>query len=230
MIIGNGLIANAFKETGKDDELLIFASGVSNSNEVSSAEYQREENLLLSVIGEFPDKIIIYFSSCDVGNNVEHIKYYAHKINMENIVKKGVNSFYIFRLPQVVGINDNRNTLLNYLFFKIQDNAHFDIWANAGRRLIGIDDAVSIVTNIVNNNAHLNSTFNVAALVQYSVLDVVGAIEKFLNKKAVYNLRDKGSAAVLDLSLVSSIVQDLGIDFYDHYLERLLVRYYSHRK
>ena len=61
MIVGNGLIAKAF-DNFKDDKVIIFASGVSNSLEQRKQEFDRE-NILSNVINENPEKIV-YFSTC----------------------------------------------------------------------------------------------------------------------------------------------------------------------
>lgn len=46
MIVGNGLIAKEFLEYSNSKNILIFASGVSNSKEERVDEFLREENLL----------------------------------------------------------------------------------------------------------------------------------------------------------------------------------------
>lgn len=45
MIIGTGLIANSLKEIDSED-VIFFASGVSNSLETRQSEFEREYNLL----------------------------------------------------------------------------------------------------------------------------------------------------------------------------------------
>ena len=45
MIIGNGLIANLFTEHDREN-IIFFASGVSNSLETEKSAFLREENLL----------------------------------------------------------------------------------------------------------------------------------------------------------------------------------------
>ena len=62
MIIGNGLRAKAFNSYGNDNKLLIFASGVSNSNETSSKAFDREKKLLLDALNNQSGKKFIYFS------------------------------------------------------------------------------------------------------------------------------------------------------------------------
>ena len=61
MIIGNGLLANAFKcLPQQENSVIIFASGVSNSKEFSKAAFDREKNLLLKSIKD--DAMLVYFS------------------------------------------------------------------------------------------------------------------------------------------------------------------------
>lgn len=51
MIIGKGLIANAFNNTyWHESQVIIFASGVSNSKETLISEFSREENMLLEAV------------------------------------------------------------------------------------------------------------------------------------------------------------------------------------
>ena len=45
MIVGNGLIANLFKNEDREN-VVFFASGVSNSLETEKSAFLREENLL----------------------------------------------------------------------------------------------------------------------------------------------------------------------------------------
>ena len=64
MIIGNGLIANSFLDSDLNN-IIIFASGVSNSKEENLLEFDREKKLLLRIIYENFNKKIVYFSTCD---------------------------------------------------------------------------------------------------------------------------------------------------------------------
>ena len=51
MIIGNGLIASLFNEYDKEN-VVFFASGVSNSSETRREEFLREENLIQKILSE----------------------------------------------------------------------------------------------------------------------------------------------------------------------------------
>jgi len=106
MIIGNGDIASALPDR---DDLLFFASGVSNSKETRESEYEREKNLLMKQ--DF-DSHLVYFSSLCVffSNN----RYAKHKLEMEKIVKTYFLQWTIIRLGNIDWGN-NPNTLINYL-------------------------------------------------------------------------------------------------------------------
>ena len=60
MIIGNGLIANLFTEHDREN-IIFFASGVSNSLETEKSAFLREENLLRKHLTENPEKNIHLF-------------------------------------------------------------------------------------------------------------------------------------------------------------------------
>ena len=103
MIIGNGLIASLFKETDRED-VVFFASGVSNSLETRSEEFLREENLIKKTIQENPEKIFVYFSTCSVYDSSKTgSNYVLHKLKMEQLIKESVEHYLILRVSNAVG-------------------------------------------------------------------------------------------------------------------------------
>lgn len=107
-ILGNGDIASVLPER---DDLLFFASGVSNSQEMDPAAYRRELELLL----EQPrDSHIVYFSSLSVLNGTG--MYIDHKRRMERIVseQKVFDTSTIVRLGNIAW-GTNPHTFINYL-------------------------------------------------------------------------------------------------------------------
>jgi hypothetical protein len=116
MIIGNGDIAGALQEVDRDD-LLFFASGVSNSSETRASEFQREKSLLFR-IQEI--KHIVYFSSLAVFYS--DTPYAQHKRQMEQCVKtwaftRGQHPWGTYTIIRVGNITWGRNphTLINHL-------------------------------------------------------------------------------------------------------------------
>ena len=103
MIIGNGQLATIFKKTTLDN-IVVFASGVSNSNCQDIKQFEREKDLLVKTLTNNKNKKFVYFSSCALSAE-EYPKndYYKHKQNMENIIKRYSDNYYIFRAPQLFG-------------------------------------------------------------------------------------------------------------------------------
>jgi nucleoside-diphosphate-sugar epimerase len=145
MIIGSGFIANSFRKFYFDKKnILIFASGVSNSKEKKKKNFEREVNLLKKYSKS--KKIFIYFSTISVYDNyLRQSLYVKHKLRIEKIIKKSFKNFYIFRLPQIAGVNANKNTILNYLYFNIKEQKKITIWSNSLRNILDILDVIKIV-------------------------------------------------------------------------------------
>jgi len=106
MIIGGGDIASVLPER---DDLLFFASGVSNSGYIPETEYRREEDLLCE---QSPDAHIVYFSSLGVLNGTS--RYMRHKHAMEDVVRARFNRYTIIRIGNIAW-GDNPHTLINHL-------------------------------------------------------------------------------------------------------------------
>ena len=109
MIVGHGDIASAIDDRV---DFLFFASGVSNSREERSSEYQREIDLLLK---QDKKKHLVYFSSLCVF--YDDSRYAFHKKYMENLVKEKFKNYTIMRLGNITW-GTNPHTLIN--FFKMQ--------------------------------------------------------------------------------------------------------------
>src|SRR5690606_38120158 len=119
-------------EVKTNPNVIVFASGVSNSRETRRENFMRERTAVLSALNLH--RKLVYFSTCSIDDpSASHISHYVrHKIEMESLIRKS-NSYLICRLPQVVGKSDNLNTLINYLFHCINTGAHFEVWKNATR-------------------------------------------------------------------------------------------------
>ena len=116
IVIGNGLLASAVAKL--PDSLVptcYFASGVSNSACCDLKEFDRERQLLLRSCKDLKSNITLaYFSTCSIYDTPVDSMYVAHKCEMEHIVAQRGN-YIVFRLPQVVGLSNNRATLTNYI-------------------------------------------------------------------------------------------------------------------
>jgi dTDP-4-dehydrorhamnose reductase len=182
MIIGNGLIANSFKDVDIDN-IIIFASGVSDSKSEDINEFDREKVLLLSTISNNSDKKLIYFSTCDFYDSKKSSEYLKHKFQMETLVREKCKSWIIFRVSQIIGSGNKKNLLFNFTLNIIKNN-RFDLYTNFDRNLIDIED----VKNIVIFYLHIeNEVVNIANVENIKVSRIVEIIEKIINKKSDTN-------------------------------------------
>lgn len=229
MIIGNGLIARALKSSSlNDNKLVLFASGVSNSLCEDEAEFKRESLLLTEIISQNSDAYkFVYFSTCSVHDESQKLSpYVIHKLRMEKEIIK-LPGGLVVRLPQVVGHSNNPHTLTNYFFNCIKNDKFLKIYKNAQRNLIDIDDIVKLLKCIIDSK-WVGHTLNIANPNNSYPLDIVREFESILQKRAQYDLIDKGSWLKLDTSLVETFAPICGVNFGEGYLEQLLSKYYAH--
>jgi len=177
MIIGNGLIAKNCFFIDQED-ILFFASGVSNSMCNDDNEYRKEITLLEKYIKT--DKKIIYFSSIDeyIVNN----KYLKHKKHIEEIIKSNTDNFIILKLPQLVGESGNSKNFISYIYNNIKNNIEFDVFLTK-RSLLDIFDLINFLKHLIKKD--FRGFININYIELSEVTDIVEIIEGILNKKAI---------------------------------------------
>ncbi|MBO9692902.1 NAD-dependent epimerase/dehydratase family protein [Chryseobacterium sp.] len=221
MIIGNGILANAVRFYDKED-VIFFASGVSNSLEKDPVQFEREISLLKSVISQFPDKKLIYFSTCSIYDpSKTDSPYVIHKLAIEKIIAEQCPNFIIFRVGNAVGRGGNPNTLINFLKNSIMSENKLTIHSNARRILIGTDDIASFVGKYIND--FNNEIINLAYPYQYSLPEILSQLEDHLGKKADYESINEGSFYNIEFNRLTE-------DFFtelspDEYLKKLYLSY-----
>ena len=146
MIIGNGLIAKSLTHIDSDD-IIFFASGVSNSMCNNKDEYDREFNLLKKYLNF--NKKLIYFSSID--GYIVNEEYLNHKKNIEKIIQNNVGDFIIMKIPQLVGEKGNNGNFINYIYNNVKNGLGFDLFLTK-RSLLDIEDLVSILSFLIKKN------------------------------------------------------------------------------
>jgi hypothetical protein len=104
MIIGNGSIAKVLKDR---NDLIFFASGVSDSSCIDEKEYDREFNLLKTIPA---DQHIVYFSNLGIYYKTD--RYTQHKINIEEYIRNNFKSYTIVRIEVCEWVT-TPNTILN---------------------------------------------------------------------------------------------------------------------
>jgi nucleoside-diphosphate-sugar epimerase len=221
MIIGNGIMANALQPYDKED-VIFFASGVSNSLEKEASEFDRETTLLKSVISRNPDKKLIYFSTCSIYDPTKsESPYVIHKLKVEKLIAELCRRFIIFRVGNAVGRGGNPNTLINFLKNSILSGNKLMLHNNARRILIGTEDIALFISRYMKN--FNNKTINLAYPYQYSLYEILSQMENYLNKKAVYETVEEGSSYTIEFNCFTE-------DFFseitpDEYLKKLYFSY-----
>jgi nucleoside-diphosphate-sugar epimerase len=230
MIIGNGLLASAFSKSNLNfDKFVVFASGVSNSKETDPVQFHREVNLLKSVISKIDDKILIYFSTCSISENIPK-PYTLHKLSIEEYIKKNVHKFLILRLPNIVGVTQNPYQLTNFIYNKICDNSELIVYENVQRNLIDVDDIPIITKHIIECNifnTHLDILFNN----KISMIDLIKIFENVLNKTAniKYEISDTLNYVVDNTFFISLISNFPNNRYFNTVTEDIIYKYYKYR-
>lgn len=228
MVIGNGMIAQRFSSYSQREDVVIFASGVSNSKAQEESLFLREKLLLTETVLKNQDKHFIYFSTCSIFDPSQaKSRYVIHKAEMEDLIANFAPHFTIFRTSNVVGKTKNPNTVFNFYVHQIQAQQPFELWERATRNLIGIDDLFSLVDASIGGGWFQNEIVNAANPHSHSVLQIVNEIEAFLGQKANYKLTGKGEHFDIDTKAIEELIKELKIDFNNNYIKQLLEKYYS---
>jgi UDP-2-acetamido-2,6-beta-L-arabino-hexul-4-ose reductase len=228
MVVGSGMLAKSFYSYKYNDEVVIFASGVSNSKETDSYEFEREKKLLLQVIKENELNKLIYFSTCSINDNsMSSSPYVKHKISMESMIQKICNDYHIFRLPQVVGYS-NSPTIVNYLYKSITENIKFVVYKYATRNLIDVDDVFEISDYLINNNLYSNEITNIATTHNCSIIDIVSLLERIVDKKATFTIEASGEKQSIDIDRILAILEERNI-LLEGYPNLIIKKYYENR-
>lgn len=226
MVVGNGMLAKAFGSYINNENVIIYASGVSNSSEHSDENFQREIDLLERCISENKNKLIVYFSTCSVNDDsLKDTKYVKHKKSIENYIQKNAQNFIIFRLPIVIGNTKNNFTLFNFLKEKLSSNQEVFIQESAYRYLVDIEDVSNVLSKVIDSESFLNSVIDVGFTKRISVLDMSNIMKKELHSKSDIHIIDGGGSYDINDSKLHNFISDKKITFSEKYNEDVLKKY-----
>lgn len=230
MVIGSGLIATVFKDFIDEPNVVIFASGVSNSGEADKLAFDRELELIKKTIERHPNSLFVYFSTYSLEDpTLKDRPYGKHKLNMEKFISENAQHFIICRLTNIVGEGGNPNTIFNYLVDGIRKGSHLSLWQNATRNLLDVDDLSIIVRQIIKEAKIKNTRINIANPRNYTIKEIVDSISNYFNLDRNYNWIDQGSDVIIDIKETEEIVKSLNKDFSIAYISNLLEKYHGKR-
>lgn len=202
MIVGNGMIANSFIDNRFNDlNYIIFASGVSKSNEKNKFSYDREKKLLSNFIKY--DKKLVYFSTTLVNSN-KNSEYVNHKLEVESFIEQNFSNYLILRIPNVIGHN-NKNQLFGFLYDSLINQNPITLFKNEYKWLMDVDDLYKVVNLLENfNKKKINIFFNNKILVE----DLLLLIEDSVQKK--FKIKDTIDSDFIDYSDNSEFLSIVG--------------------
>jgi nucleoside-diphosphate-sugar epimerase len=223
-IVGSGLLAKAFVEEDFGEDVIIFASGVSKSNENDAREFAREKSLLSKSLKE--GKRLIYFSTCSIDNpSLSPTPYVTHKIKMEKHLLSN-RSNTVIRLPQVVGRSRNGVTLMNFLAKKILSQEPYQIQSNAIRNIIDVDDVCSVTKYILEKD-RLGVVHNCCMPGSFKVIEIVRELELVLNMKSQHTVIPSEIVIYQPSKMILQAISDGRLKFSNKYLSETILKYYS---
>ncbi len=228
-IVGDGFIAKSFANFKNEKNILIFASGVSDSTSNKFEDFHRERKKIREFSNKYKNFKIIYFSTCSVLDKTRSkFKYQTHKIKIENFIKKKFKKYIIIRLPELIGKhNNNKKNLFNFLVNKINTEEKIETSENAFRNIIDIEDVKKTLKYILKNKI-TNKTINIANNNMYNVkYIIIPILEKLLNKKAKLKIVKKYNNPnfKIRLGISKKIFKEIKINFEKNYLEKKFKKY-----
>jgi UDP-2-acetamido-2,6-beta-L-arabino-hexul-4-ose reductase len=216
MIVGNGLIASGFKSSKEDySKYIIFASGVSNSKESNSKEYDREKKIIIETINNNKKLKFIYFSSILTG--IINNEYYNQKLENEKLIEKNCSNYIIFRVPQIIGKLGNPNNLINYFKDCINSKKEITIYNNTQRSLIDIEDLVNVV-NYCKEKVNCK-ILNFSYVKKIEVLDLCNFVAEILNQKPIkkcINSNSNNNWDICNSKLISDAIVNIDLLNYNY--------------
>ncbi len=222
MIIGKGLIASQFLEYDRED-VVFFASGVSNSSEQDEQQFKRELDLVLETIAQYPTQLLVYFSTCSIYDSSKYNSpYVLHKLHIEEVIKQNTANYLILRISNAVGIGGNPNLLMNYLYRQIMTNQQLNVHQHATRNLIDVEDVKDITLQYIQSN-RWNRIVNVAYSENFYIPEIISAFEQILCKKSSKKIEDKGEHYSID---IHELVYEFELKNKMSYLNNLIEKYY----
>jgi nucleoside-diphosphate-sugar epimerase len=219
MVIGTGLLGSAFSDYSNKN-VVIFASGVSNSHETNKQSFIRELKLLDNIISNLNNKKLIYFSTVMSGVLDSH--YCNHKLYVENYIKDHVENYIIFKLPQVIGPGGNSNNIFNRLKHRAKHDKEIIIYENIKRSLIDIDDIYKIVKYCISKTN--KEIINIASIEDQSVLEIVKCIiSEIKSNSRIKIIKDHTvlNPVLSNSKIVDLCIKELKIDEYNYTVRKI---------
>lgn len=216
MLVGNGLIASVFKDYKENDRYVLFASGVSSSSNTSEEEYTKEKEMIKAHYNT--KSKFIYFSSALLEKKT---RYFNHKREIEEMIAKNMESYIIFRVPNVIGFGGNKNNIFNFFKDKIEKEEKLDI-IDSFRSFVDVEDLRKICERCFKEN---RETLILSEIESLKVIDIVNLISDEIGKEPKVNiLSEKENIDIKNSSKIENAILDLKI-VRNGYTKKIIKKY-----
>ena len=173
MIVGNGMVAHALRDT---PGVIFHAAGIADSTCNDDEAYLRDEAAVRNSMAT--DRMLVYISTvCAPGR-----RYTEHKRCMERQVMARGNSLVI-RLPVLGGLTPNDKTLLAVIHNAIHDDKPLEVWMRAWRTVLDVEDAATAIHWYTERGPRAQPV-EIGTPWTYAVPDIVGCFERHMRKRA----------------------------------------------
>ena len=223
------MVAGALKDISGWDDDILFSSGVSNSGEKDEKNFQKEVELVKSNLVKLSSNgSFVYFSSTSIFNPLKkNNPYVLHKLKIENLIRESNHNYLIIRLPNLVGISTNPNTLTNYFADNIRLGREINLNQKAFRHLIDASDLPGILNDVKNNFGKNKHIINIETNRPISAQQIILCMEDAIQKKAIIIHSTENE----DQEKIDSHVDGNAINYIwklsEDYHKSLLKKYYS---
>lgn len=238
IIVGRGMIAKSMdKIADKHCDVTVYAAGVSKSSCFEQSEYDRDWFLLSGVLKECIDnnhKLVYFSSGGAIYGDCECIRsensalfpislYGRHKLLCESLIINSGVRYLIIRLPNVVGSTSNDTQLVPFLLKQLY-SGRVNIFREAERDLIDIDDVVSILDQLLEKAPDKSLVFNIASGYSIPVIDIFLEMQKILGISATVCMMNGGTKQKFDISKLGNLISISRL-FSDSYFKNVLKKY-----
>jgi nucleoside-diphosphate-sugar epimerase len=218
MIVGNGLIAQAFKEFESLNvkDYVICCAGVSSIGETDPYAFSRERDLLRKISLQFSK--IVYFGSCAIFDDMlAENQYVKHKLSMEKFIENNFESFIILRLPTVIGNDGNKRQLFPFFKELLVNNKNINVETFSCRYLIDVMDIPIIINKLIK----LGKIQRENAIMEknISIERMANIMKLLLKSNSKISLKSKGNCSNMPVNM--ELRKLLNID-YDYNMSILL--------
>lgn len=225
MVVGRGLLATTFSHYAANNNVTIFASGVSNSTTQDPIAFKRELDLLEHHLDS--DITLIYFSTISVHDpDLTETPYIQHKRHIEHVIAERCSSYIIFRLPILLGRSGNPHTLCNFIYSQITNHKTITVYKKACRYIIDVDDLKAYLTEMIDSGAYTNSIIDINYNNAISISELIHMYEQTLGIKAVTQEIEKGGCYTTNNTPFLDHLTQNGITIPSDYLAQRILKYY----